>query len=228
MSQKQIVILSGSPRTPGKAASDLLSKTAAEVFQEEGSQPRVISVRRMLSREHTEQAFAEIAAADALLIIFPLYIFCLPGILMRFLQMYKAYADAHPEAKKDVPVYTVVNCGFPEPHINEEAVRVIGRFAAALGDRFRFGIMIGGGGMYGYPAPQVRKKLEEYRAAVRRIRADLAGGTREKAENILIQSPMRRRIYYTMGNMGWKIQARKNGKKKADLYARPYQHTESI
>lgn len=226
MSMKQIVILSGSPRTPGKSASDLLSKTAAEQFQLEGAQPRVISVRRTLSRKHTEQAFAEMAAADALLIVFPLYIFCLPGILMRFLQLYKAYADGHPEAKKDVPIYAVVNCGFPEPHINGEAVRVIGRFAAAVGGHFRFGVMIGGGGMYNYPAPQVRRKLEEYRAAIRRIGADLAAGSRENAENILIKAPVGRRLYYTMGNLGWKLQARKNGKKKADLYAKPYQPAE--
>ncbi|MBE0601192.1 MAG: NAD(P)H-dependent oxidoreductase, partial [Firmicutes bacterium] len=148
MSMKKIVIISGSPKAPGTAASDLLSKTAAEAFQEDGSQPRVISVRRTLSKNHTEQAFAEMAAANALIIVFPLYIFCLPGILMRFLQLYKAYADARPEGKTDALVYTVVNCGFPEPHINEEAVRVVGRFADAVGGRFRFGVMIGGGGMY--------------------------------------------------------------------------------
>ncbi|MBE0601934.1 MAG: flavodoxin, partial [Firmicutes bacterium] len=155
-----------------------------------------------------------------------LYIFCLPGILMRFLQLYKAYADARPEGKTDALVYTVVNCGFPEPHINEEAVRVVGRFADAVGGRFRFGVMIGGGGMYGYPAPQVRKKLSEYRAAVGRIWADLKSDGRDKADNILIQSPAGRRLYYTMGNMGWKIQARKHNLKKADLYARPYQRAD--
>ena len=223
MSMKKIVILSGSPKAPGKAASDLLAKTAAEVFQEDGSQPRVISVRRTLDRSHTEQAFAEMAEADALVIIFPLYIFCLPGILMRFLQLYKGYMDAHPEAKRDIPVYAVANCGFPEPHINEEAVRVIGQFAKAVGDRFRFGVMIGGGGMYGYPAPPVRKRMEEFRGAVRRMRTDIASGDTSPASDVLIQSPVGRRLYFTMGNMGWKLQARKNGKKKVDLYAKPYQ-----
>ncbi len=29
-------------------------------------------------------------------------------------------------------VYAVVNCGFPEPEINEQAVEVIGRFAASV------------------------------------------------------------------------------------------------
>lgn len=223
MSMKKIVILSGSPKAPGKAASDLLAKAAAEVFQEDGAQPRVISVRRTLQRNHTEEAFAEMVAADALIVIFPLYIFCLPGILMRFLQMYKAYAQERPDAKTDVPVYAVANCGFPEPHINEEAVRVIGRFADAVNYRFRFGVMIGGGGMYGTSAPPMRKKMEEFRGAVRRMRADLAGDARGGAGNILIQPPVSRRPYYFMGNIGWRLQARKHGKKKRDLYARPYQ-----
>lgn len=226
MSLKKIVILSGSPKAAGKSASDHLSGIAAEVFQEDGTEPRVISVRRTLQRNHTEEAFAEMAEAEALIIVFPLYIFCLPGILMRFLQLYRAYADAHPETKRDQLVYTVVNCGFPEPHINEEAVRVIGRFADAVGGRFRFGVMIGGGGMYGYPAPQVRKKLQEYGSAVRRIRADLAGDGRGRAADVLIQAPVGRRVYYFMGNLGWRLQARKGGKKKADLLLRPYQPDE--
>ena len=224
---KKTVIISGSPKAPGKAASDFLAKITAEVFQEDGTQPRVISVRRTLTRKHTEQAFAEMAEADALVIIFPLYIFCLPGITMRFLQMYKAYLDVHPEAKKDMPVYAVVNCGFPEPYINLEAVQVIGRFASAIGASFRFGVMIGGGGMLNVPLRSAKKKLEEYRAAAREIKTDFAERNRNRKDHILIHSPAARKWYFLLGNIGWSMQARKFGNKKRDLYAKPYQPAEN-
>ena len=227
MSSK-IVIISGSPKAPGKAVSDILAKETAEALQElRGAQPRVINIRRTLSKHHTEQAFAEMAQADALIIIFPLYVFCLPGITMRFLQQYKAYADSHPEAKGDMSVYAVVNCGFPEPEINGEAVQVISRFAGAIGARFRCGVMIGGGGMLGNPIGPTKKKLKEYRGVVRRIGEDITANRTDKMQDILLDAPISRKLYFTFGNIGWKWQIRKNGKKSEELYAKPYQPTQN-
>ncbi len=223
MSGRKIVIISGSPKAPGKATSDLLSEKAAEIFAQEDVELREMNVRFLFTKNQTQQAFAEMADADALVLVFPLYIFCLPGILMRFLQQYKAYADTHPATGKNALVYAVVNAGFPEPYINQEAVCVIGCFADAVSMRFRFGVLIGGGGMYEAAVPPVHKKMQTYQQAVRRIREDMANPRVIPPANILIPAPIGRRLYYTMGNASWKLQAKKRGLEKVELYAKPYQ-----
>lgn len=67
--------------------------------------------------------------ADALIFVFPLYIFCLPAILMRFLQDYRRYLTDHTNETGRMLVYAIVNCGFQESDINSEAVRVVRSFS---------------------------------------------------------------------------------------------------
>jgi hypothetical protein len=220
--RKRIVILSGSPKAPGTAASDLLAETAAGVLREGDSDVRVIGVRETYIKKNMSEVFAEMAEADALLVVFPLYVFCLPGILMRFLQDYQAFTAARPGGAKSALVYAVVNCGFPEPEINEQAALVIGRFASAVGARFRFGVLIGGGGMISYRAPQIKKMLALYGSAIERIMAEIGGGSLKQTENVAIPVSIPRWLYFFMGNLGWRMSARKNGVRQRDLRARPY------
>jgi hypothetical protein len=220
--RKRIVILSASPKAPGTAASDLLAETAANVLRGGDADVQVIGVREIYIKKNVSEAYAEMAEADAMLVVFPLYIFCLPGILMRFLQDYQAYAAVRPGGAKNALVYAVINCGFPEPEINEHAALVIGRFAAAVGARFRFGVLIGGGGMISYHAPQIKKTLALYGAAVERIKSEIGGGSLMQTENVAILLSIPRWLYFFMGNLGWRIVARKNGVRQRDLRARPY------
>lgn len=223
MSMKQIVILSGSPKPAGTAASDKLAGQAAEALSGADTAVRVVNVNEALTRKQTPEAFALMAAADAILVIFPLYIFCLPGMLMRFLQQYKAYMDVRPGAQNGAAVYAVVNCGFPEPEINGEAVQVIGRFAAAVGARFRFGVMIGGGPMVTADIPPVHKLWKQYAQTMARVREDIMGDGSAPVENVMLRVAFPRKLYFMGGNIGWESQIRKNGGTKQDLYARPYQ-----
>ena len=220
--KKNIVVIAGSPKPPGKAASDTLAKLAADTLGDTDTDVRILNVRETLTKHRTDEAFETMAAADAMIIIFPLYVFCLPGITMRFLQSYAAYAAALP-ARKQAAVYTVVNCGFPEPEINGEAVRVIGRFASAVGVQFRFGVMIGGGGMITMNVQPVKKMRDGYLAVMKRIKGEMESGRFRPAENVCLRVAFPRKLYFFMGNMGWRRWVRKNGKRKQDLYARPYQ-----
>ena len=220
--RKRIAILSGSPKAPGTAASDLLAEIAAESLRGEDADVQILNVRDCFTKKNTAEAYIAMAEAEALIIVFPLYVFCLPGILMRFLQDYWKYASALPGGTKSALVYAVVNCGFPEPEINEHAALVIGRFAAAVGARFRFGVLIGGGGMLSYNAPQIKKMLALYGDAVSRIKAEIGGSLRQP-ENVPISASVPRWLYFGMGNLGWRIQGRKNHIRRSGLYARPYQ-----
>ncbi len=219
---KQVAIISASPKPPGRAASDILAGMAADALHGENIDVSVINARETLQKRGTDAAFQTMADADALIIIFPLYIFCLPGITMRFLQMYRDYAAKLP-ARKKAAVYSVINCGFPEPEINEEASRVIGRFASAVGAQYCHGILIGSGGMLTLNVPPAKKALAQYLETFKRMRAEIAGGVIAPADHVLLRVDFPRKLYFLMGNMGWRRQISKNGGKKKDLCRRPYQ-----
>ena len=219
---KKAVVIAASPKPQGKAASDLLAHLAAETLRGDALDVQVVNARKAIDTGATGEAFAAMADADALVIVFPLYIFCLPGITMRFLQMYKAYADALPTHKTPL-MYAVVNCGFPEPEINGEAAHVIKRFADAIGARYRFGILIGGGGMAAMNVSPVKRMRAQYIAALRRIRVEIETASLPPVETVHLRINFPRRLYFIMGNMGWRRWIRKHGKKPRDLKARPYQ-----
>ena len=220
--KKQVVIVSASPKPQGRAASDRLAEVAAAVLEDDRVGVQIINARETLQTRETEKAFAAMAAADALILVFPLYIFCLPGITMRFLQLYRDYALRLPR-RRQTAVYAIVNCGFPEPEINEEASRVVGRFASAVGARYGFGILIGGGGMASMTIPPVRKMIAQLSETLRRVKEEIKSGVCTPAQSVCLRVAFPRRLYYFMGNIGWKRWIRSNGKPVKDLYARPYQ-----
>jgi NAD(P)H-dependent FMN reductase len=220
--RKRIVVIAGSPKQPGKAVSDLLAEIAAGSLQDESTDVKMISIRKTFNQKKTDEAYQTMATADAMIIIFPLYVFCLPGITMRFLQSYGTYAASLPERKKTA-VYAVVNCGFPEPEINGEAVRVVARFAQAVGAQFSRGVIIGGGGMLTMDVQPANRARENYAAEMKRIKTEIQEGICTPAENVTVRVRIPRLFYLFMGNMGWKRSIKKNGKKKKDLYLRPYQ-----
>lgn len=154
---------------------------------------------------------------------------------MRFLEDYYAYyaqrsSQKGTESEKTAAVYAVVNCGFLEAGINREAVRVIGSFSRSTRNLFRFGVMIGGGGMlYGAKdAPFMRKTMTELNNAFKRIAQDIRLNDAQVASDapapadieITMNTP--RWLYNFMGNRGWFALARKNGLKRKDLYRKPY------
>lgn len=222
---KKVVIISASPKVGEATVSGTLADMAKDIFSGSAEAVR-IDVRKSFSGKCSEENFAAMAEADALVFVFPLYIFCLPGMLMRYLQDYCLYRERHPGSAGSPKVYAAVNCGFPETWINEEAVRVIKSFSKHIGASFRFGILIGGGGMLlgAKDAPFMKKTMAQINEAFAAVAADAAsaaeGGTPQKDLYIEVNFP--RKLYFFMGNMGWNQFAKKNGLKKKDLYAKPY------
>ena len=215
---QSIIILNGSPKATSMSVSGTLAAQAGRLFEGLGIQTDIIRVRDNLN-SGTSAGFDAMRRADALLLVFPLYFFCLPSMLMRFLEDYADYLSREDRPSPAQKVYALVNCGFPEPDINEEAVRVIKSFAGHIGVTFGFGISLGGGGMFAgaREAPFMKKAIAQLDEAL----AHIAQGT--PTGDVSISAPSPRRLYYFMGNHGWQSMARKNGLKKKDLYARPYQ-----
>lgn len=219
---KKMIILSASPKKGEPSVSDLLSNMAKERFTGKGLQADIIDVRKTLMSKNCTPAFETMKDADAMLIIFPLYIFCMPGMLTRFLEDYAQFLGSQGKSQR---VYTIVNCGFPEPEINEEAIRVIQSFSRHVGACFRFGVGFGSGGMImgAKEAPFMKKAIESLNGAFDLMSQDLNDEKLPPLRNTYIRVGFPRRLYYFGGNYGWRQMAKKNGLKMHDLYRRPYQ-----
>lgn len=219
---KNIVFINASPKLGEDSISKQLNERAST--QINAAEKTIVDVRKSISLGRMQADFEALAKADALVIAFPLYFFCAPAVLMRFLEDYARFLSQKATTSKP-KVYAIVNCGFPEPDINLEAVRVVRSFCRHIGADFRCGILIGAGGMLleAPDAPPVKKALLELDRAFCAIEQDMQSAYPTAMENVSITIKFPKRLYHLMGGMGWVMQARKNGLKKRDLYRRPYE-----
>lgn len=221
---RNIVLINASPKINEPSTSEYLVDTLRSRIDENAVNKYLINVRQSIKKHKTEEDFAAISQADAIVIVFPLYIFCMPGMLTRFLEDYYKFYVENGKAGSNSRVYAIVNCGFPEPEINLEAVRVIRSFSQHINARFRFGILIGGGGMLldARDVPIMKKTLGKLNAAFDVIARDIESDDLENLDNFYIAMNFPRRLYFFMGHRGWHALARKNGLSKKDLFKRPY------
>lgn len=224
--KRKVVLISASPRTTAESMSEWLASSGEDCLKEESIHVSRIHVRESILKGRAEPDFETMLHADVLVFLFPLYIFCLPGMLMCFLQDFSQYYNEHKGEARSAKVYAVVNCGFPEPDINREAVRVIQSFSGKINAVFRFGVLIGSGPMIceAKNAPFMKRTLTELDAAFALMKTDILNTVLQPVENILISVRFPRKLYFFMGGRGWISSARKNGLKKKDLYRKPYRN----
>ena len=237
---KNIVLINGSPKPHDEDCASKFIVDTAGSHLDDAYAKTFINVRKSILNHRTDEDFETLSKADAVIIAFPLYIFCMPGILIRFLQDYHKFLIEHKrEQNVNVKVYTVVNCGFPESDINLEAVNSIRSFCNHVNADFRFGVLIGGGGMLlrAGNAPFMKKVMNSLQDAFAAMAADIRvhdstsgdstsndsiSGDNKKIENISISMNFPRRLYFFMGDRGWNSEARKYGLNKRDLFRKPY------
>ena len=222
--KKKIVLINASPRTAGHTASGTLLSLCAKQMMSDVLDIRTVHVRESMRSGRRDHDFADMLHADALVFFFPLYIFCLPGLLMRYLQDFHSYFLAHPHPSGATRVYAVVNCGFPEPDINEEAVRVFRSFSEKIDADFRFGILIGCGPMVATEAemPYMKKTGIKLKSAFATLHADVLAEAPGDVRDLQIEAGVPRRLYFLFGDKSWVRSARRNGLKNKDIYRRPY------
>ena len=223
---KNIVLISASPKINERSVSKEFLEMAASEINPDVFNKTFIDVRKSISTHKVSEAFEMLSKADVIIISFPLYVFCMPGILTRFLVDYHNYYLVSGNVRKTVKVYAIVNCGFPEPEINLEAARVIKSFCQHINAEYRFSVLIGGGPMMfaARKAPFMKKAVQKLNDAFSSISADITQENFTKTESIYIGAnfPFSRRLYLFMGGRGWITLARKNGLQKKDLYRKPY------
>jgi len=221
--QKHIVLVSASPKAKqDQSVSDFIAKRGDALLNGETVETHVINVRRALTRKETQDAFQALMQADAIVMIFPLYFFCMPGMLTRFLQ---DFTVDFPETQKMTGVYAIVNCGFPEPDLNLEALRVVERFAIQTGRTFCGGVMVGCGGIIlgAQRAPFMQPVYDVIDGLFSRVKNDVLSGEYQDSQIDSVAVKFPRKLYFIGGNAGWRSMARKNHLHRKDLYRRPYQ-----
>ncbi len=142
---QHVCLINGSLR--GRKASSLqFLLDVSRRLPDDRYRKTVITVRAGAAHDYPAETFACMADADALVFVFPLYGYGLPGALMRLLEEFDAYVHTgdgpHPAAR----VYVVVNCAYPRPELTTgEAVRVMRNFCRRFSLRWRFAVCIGTG-----------------------------------------------------------------------------------
>lgn len=221
---KNILLINSSPKINEESTSKYLIETAGSHINDTLFRKTFINTRQSFTMHKTYEDFEAVSNADALIIAFPLYIFCMPGILTRFLEDYYKYYTESKKNKKSPKVYAIVNCGFPEPDINLEAIKVIKSFCSHINANFRFGILIGGGGMLlgAKDAPFLKKTLNSLNNEFSTIVTDIQNDNLNKIDNVSIHVNFPEWLYLFMGNKGWISTIHKNGLQKKDIYRKPY------
>jgi putative NADPH-quinone reductase len=83
---KNIVLINGSPKINEESVSGYLVSKLSDRIGTDGINKIIVNVLQSLTKHQTEHDFEFISKADAIAIVFPLYIFCVPAMLTRFLE----------------------------------------------------------------------------------------------------------------------------------------------
>jgi hypothetical protein len=142
---KNIGLINGSLR--GRQASSLqFLQDLVRRLPNSKYQKTIITVKAGVKARYSEGMFQSLAGADAIILVFPLFNYGLPGALMRFLEDYYQYLKAAQVRNQNTRVYIIVNCGFPRAEATTgEAVRVVRNFCKRLSLHWRFAVCIGCG-----------------------------------------------------------------------------------
>lgn len=217
------LILVGSPKGRG-SASFTLASALADGLRERGVSATDGFVHPALrSGEETGRLLDAIDVADLVVLAFPLYVDSLPAPLVRLMECVAARrADA--AVRPDAPrLAAIVQCGFPETRRCDLAVAICRLFAERAGIHWAGALAMGMGGQLGGGIGKLPGGGKHILAALDMAAESLAsGGDIPAGATALFAKPLvPRRLYTLFGNIGWRVQMRKNRAVRPIGY-RPY------
>ena len=216
---KKISFVNGSPKGNNSFSFKLLNELGNIIKDEKNF------VNVNFKGQYEDIVYENLIDSDAIIISFPLYYYSLPGILIDFMQQFYEYVEKKSKNKKVIKIYTIVNCGFPEPIINEEAIRIVECFSNMAGFNFRFAVSIGGGGFINATKDIfiLRKDFSNIKKALEHIKRDIYEYNNGKiSKNILVKPFLNKSFVLFISGKSWYPQSRKNGLKDEDLLRKPY------
>ena len=179
----------------------------------------------MRSDEATETLHAAVAAADLVVLSFPLYVDSLPAPVIRALELIAARRADLPAAAGDPPALVAIcQCGFPEAEHNAVALEICRNFAPAAGFAWAGGLGMGAGGMTGArPLHEIRGMMRSAVRALDLSAAELAAGRPlpDEAVRLMAKPAFPAFAYRFIANRQWRSELEKQGA-TAPLDARPF------
>jgi len=221
---KKILYINGSPRGEKGSNSAQILKDLAGFLKEEGIQQEEFSILTLARKipENPDKQLEELDSCDIWILGLPLYVDSLPGHICRWLSLFQTFR-ASKESPRNIRVYGIINCGFPEAIQNSDALSILELFCRKAELEWRMGIGIGMGEAYiqmkGMPLRSPGKA--EILKAFQELYDDLNSDAPSKGSNLFARVKFPRWLYRLTGSLGWIWTARKNGLKLRDLYARP-------
>ena len=221
---KKIIYINGSPRGVGNSTSGVILKDIAGILKTAGldkGEAWIIDLP-VKTGQNEEEILASMDEGDIWIIAFPLYIFSLPGHLAWWLECFEKHRSRDGN-RKDIKVYAVANCGFPEATHCNSALQIVKFFCRRNSLDWRLGIAMGKGESYkqmkDVPLKSMMKSgiLSAYRVLVE----DISGKKQASGETLSVAIRLPVFLYNLMGSIGWRMTALKSGLKTKDLYARP-------
>lgn len=219
---RNICLIDGSPKNKKSNSSFLLQKLG-ESF-EESYHKYYFHIAFSAAPEKRNEIFTALDQADVIIFGFPLYVYSVPGLLMQFLEKYYQHYKMGNLTKRHVKVYIIINCAFPDPVINNEAIRVLKNFCNRLHLDWRFAVSIGSGALI----DTIRKvkflesTCENVYESLREIYIDIERNQNTVVETKYIVPKSTKLKNRSMDKSNWIKLAFKNGLLENDLYRRPY------
>ncbi len=160
----------------------------------------------LLNKNNYDEISKELFSAQAAILIFPLYVDCIPSILLGFLNRLEKLGEKY---KSRPTIYIIINCGFIENEQNEVAISMIEYFL--MKNNFKYGgaLSIGSGEAI-LDSPfrgMVTSKIKKMAKAI------------EHGETISIktQMPISKSLFVKVGNKYWSIKGSSHGKTKMEM-----------
>lgn len=208
---KKALLLVGSPKGE-KSNSASLGNYLLSKLEELGMVTEKGFIYRMINREEKiRELFQMIDNADLIILSFPLYVDSLPAPVIKAMELIKEEREKS-ERTKSQNFVAICNNGFPESSQNLTALQICRIFSKDCGFIWKGGIAIGGGAaINGVP-------LTERGGMVRHIinGFDIAANALndgkeipQAALDLTSKEFIPPSLYRTIGNLGWKRQARK-------------------
>lgn len=145
----KLAIINGSPRYKNSNSTLLIDQ-----FLKGFSSMSNIALSYVVGTENKKKALADFADSDTVLIIFPLYTDCMPGIVKEF---FEAMVEVEKSTQKKVGF--IVQSGFPESIHSEALERYLEKFTKRLGHHYLGTVIKGGVEGIKIMPPGMTKKL---------------------------------------------------------------------
>ena len=130
---KNICLINGSLRGKKAASLEFLNDVNRRLPDNEYNK-RFVTVKAVVKTDYPEGSLKSLANADAIIFVFPLYTYGLPGALMRLLEDYYQYIKTG-KYNKEANVYVIINCAYPWTEKTTPACFSQSRWRAAASEK---------------------------------------------------------------------------------------------